>query len=60
MANSIASSILRGEVEASDIEINEAKKALSLINWKDLTYTEVLIYTEKIKCKANSPAFTKT
>jgi hypothetical protein len=34
---------------ASDYEIKEATSALTLINWKDIDYEDVLIYTEEIK-----------
>ena len=34
---------------SSEEEKNEARKFLALVNWRDIYYEEVLIYTEKIK-----------
>jgi len=41
--------ILRGEVNASAIEKTKATSALRLIDWKNMYYSDVLIYTEEIK-----------
>jgi len=40
--------ILRN-VNASEADKQEARKALKLIDWEDLTYKDVLIYTDEIK-----------
>ena len=41
--------ILRGEVNASAIEKTKATSTLRLIDWKNMYYSDVLIYTEEIK-----------
>jgi hypothetical protein len=42
-------SILRGEVNASESEKAYARETLRLINWKNITYANVLIYTNEIE-----------
>lgn len=41
--------ILRGNLETSLREKKEAEDALQLINWEELSYDDVLIYTDQIK-----------
>lgn len=41
--------IVRGNVNASDSEKQEARDALRLITWKNMNYSDVLVYTETIK-----------
>ena len=43
--------ILRGEINASQKEISDARSAMRIINWKNLTYANVLIYTDEIKLR---------
>ena len=40
--------ILR-DVNSSEIKKQEARKALSLVKWKEITYDNVLVYTDEIK-----------
>jgi hypothetical protein len=41
--------ILKGEINASATERSEAQKALRLLDWEDITYDSVIIYTNQIK-----------
>jgi hypothetical protein len=41
--------ILREEVDSSIAEKIEAKKALQLLDWEDIIYDDVIIYTNQIK-----------
>lgn len=43
--------ILQGKINASERQISEARKVLSLVNWKDIGYKNVLIHTDKIKAR---------
>ncbi len=43
--------ILRGNVNATNIEKFNAQNALSLIDWEDLTYNDVINYTEEIQSR---------
>jgi hypothetical protein len=49
-------SILRGEVNATEKEKEEANQFLRLIKWQNITYESVLFYTEDIK-KRKETAF---
>jgi hypothetical protein len=42
-------SILRGEVNATEKEKQEASDALKLISWQNINYGDVLVYTSDIK-----------
>ncbi|MDO8622881.1 MAG: hypothetical protein Q7R52_01440 [archaeon] len=48
--------ILKGEVDSTETEKQTAENALSLINWKNMTYSDVLVYTDDIK-KRKDTAF---
>nr|MBT6606725.1 hypothetical protein [archaeon] len=41
--------IVRGSVEATKYEVSQAKIALSLINWENIFYSDVISYADKIK-----------
>jgi hypothetical protein len=41
--------ILRGDINSSDALKSEARMALSIINWKNIYYSDVLFYTEDIQ-----------
>jgi hypothetical protein len=43
--------ILRGEVNVSELQKQSARKALKLINWKKINYSEVIKYTNEIKLR---------
>lgn len=43
--------ILKGNVTASPGKVQEAKQALSLIDWRSLSYEDVLTYTDQIKAR---------
>lgn len=43
--------MLRGEINATEEEKSEARKALSLIKWEEISYADVLFYTEDIKAR---------
>ena len=43
--------ILRGNVEATRQETTDARTALNLLNWKEIYYNDVLIYTRDIKLR---------
>lgn len=42
-------SILRGEVNSTEKEKQEARDALRLVKWQEITYRDVLVYSEDIK-----------
>jgi preprotein translocase subunit SecG len=46
--------ILRGDVNSTEKEKQEATEALRLINWEDVTYENVLFYTEDIQQRKDS------
>jgi hypothetical protein len=46
-------SILRGEAESTESNRREARRALQLVNWKDITYENVLIQTDAIETRKN-------
>jgi len=41
--------ILRGEINSTEKEKKDARTILRLVNWKNITYGDVLIYTEEIQ-----------
>lgn len=41
--------ILRNNVNSTPAEQSEARNALKLVDWKNLTYSNVLVYTDNIK-----------
>ena len=41
--------ILRGNVNSTEKEKQEARTALMLVKWQDITYTDVLFYTQDIQ-----------
>jgi hypothetical protein len=40
--------ILRGDVDSTVFEENKARQALSLINWRNINYSDILVYTSEI------------
>ncbi|MFH0808810.1 MAG: hypothetical protein V1888_04310 [archaeon] len=43
--------MLKGRVEASEAQKSEARLALALIDWRNLDYSNVLIYLEDIDAR---------
>lgn len=43
--------ILRGEINASQKEISDARSVMRVVDWKNLTYADVLVYTDEIKSR---------
>ena len=41
--------ILRGEVDSNTFLENEARDALRLVDWKNIDYADVIVYTDEIK-----------
>jgi len=46
--------ILRNEINSTDPEKREATAALVLIKWQNITYADVLVYTENIKTRRDT------